>query len=184
MGIEQKNCELAAANEKITQLMNTDVLTGLVNRRRLNELLDVVISEARRHSYPLSAVIMDIDHFKFINNTFGHDGGDRVLAGIAHILHSMCRKEDIVARFGREEFVIILPFTPITSAREFAERIRKAIQKFVFEEISRQVTASFGIALFLKDDTQDIFIKRVEEALYRAKTSGRNRVEISVVSGQ
>ena len=176
--LNKKNRELASANRRITQLMNTDPLTGLANRRLLTELLDAEMSKARRHSYPLSAVMMDIDHFKSINDTFGHDGGDRVLAGVAHTMRSMCRKEDIVARFGGEEFVLILPVSPISSTLECAERIRIAIQNKAFEGISRQVTASFGISLFVTNDTQDSFLKRADDALYKAKTSGRNRTEL------
>ncbi len=176
--LNKKNRELAAANTKITQLMNTDPLTGLSNRRQMTELLETELSKARRHDYPLSAVMMDIDHFKSINDTFGHDGGDRVLAGIAQTMRSMCRKEDIVARFGGEEFILILPGSPASSALECAERIRKAIQNSPFEGIPRQVTASFGVSLFSKDDTQDSLLKRADNALYQAKTSGRNRVEL------
>ncbi|MFO7569817.1 MAG: GGDEF domain-containing protein [Smithellaceae bacterium] len=177
--LNKKNRELAAANEKITQLMNTDPLTGLSNRRQLLEHLDVEISKARRHGSALSAVMMDIDHFKSINDTFGHDGGDRVLAGIAQAMRSMCRKEDIIARFGGEEFILLLPGSPASSALECAERIRKAIQDKAFEGIPRQVTASFGVSLFSKDDTQDSLLKRADNALYLAKTSGRNRIELN-----
>ncbi len=176
--LNKKNRELAAANTKITQLMHTDPLTGLSNRRQLMELLEAEMSKARRHDYALSAVMMDIDHFKSINDTFGHDAGDRVLAGVAQTMRSMCRKEDIVARFGGEEFVLILPSSPSASTLECAERIRKAIQDTAFEGISRQVTASFGVTLFTKNDTQDSFLKRADNALYQAKTSGRNRIEL------
>jgi diguanylate cyclase (GGDEF)-like protein len=177
--LNKKNRELESANTRITQLMNTDPLTGLANRRQLMECLDVEISRAGRHGYPLSAVMIDIDHFKSINDTCGHDGGDRVLAGVAQTMRSMCRKEDIVARFGGEEFVIILPFSPAAATLQCAERIRKAIQNRVFEGISGQVTASFGVTLFSTNDTQDSFLKRADDALYKAKTSGRNRIEMS-----
>jgi diguanylate cyclase (GGDEF)-like protein len=177
--LNKKNRELASANARITQLMNTDPLTGLASRRYLMELLDLEMSKARRHGYPLSAVMMDIDHFKSINDTFGHDGGDRVLVGVAHTMRSMCRKEDIIARFGGEEFVLIFPFSAAASTLECAERIRIAIQNKVFEGISRQMTASFGVTLFSINDTQDSFLKRADDALYKAKTSGRNRVEMS-----
>ncbi|PKN96486.1 MAG: hypothetical protein CVU43_20455 [Chloroflexi bacterium HGW-Chloroflexi-5] len=179
--LNKKNRELESANVRITQLMNTDPLTGLANRRQLLQRLDVEISKARRHGYPLSAVMIDIDHFKSINDTFGHDGGDRVLAGVAQTMRSMCRKEDIVARFGGEEFVLILPFSPAASTLECAERIRKAIQNTSFEGISSQVSASFGVTLFSPDDTQDSFLKRADDALYKAKASGRNRTELNEV---
>jgi diguanylate cyclase (GGDEF)-like protein len=174
--LNKKNRELAEANVKITQLMNTDPLTGLVNRRRLMERLDEEMSKARRHGDPLSAVMIDIDFFKSINDTFGHDAGDKVLIGLAQTIRSICRKEDIAARLGGEEFLLLLPGSPTASARDCAERIRKAVEATVFEGIDRPVTASFGISLFSKNDTQESFLKRADEALYSAKKSGRNRI--------
>ncbi len=174
--LNKKNRELEAANVTITQLMNRDPLTGLANRRKLKEMMEVEMSKARRHGRPLSAVMTDIDHFKSINDTYGHDIGDKVLIQVANALRSTCRKEDIAARFGGEEFVVILPDSPAPSAVECAERIRKAIQETVYPGIDRPVTASFGATLFLATDTEDSFIKRTDTALYEAKTSGRNRV--------
>ncbi|MEE9910259.1 MAG: GGDEF domain-containing protein [Deltaproteobacteria bacterium] len=177
--LNKKNRELEAANETITQLMNTDPLTGLTNRRQLKEMLDAEMSKARRHGHPLSALMIDIDHFKAINDACGHDAGDRVLVKVAETLRSTCRKEDIVARYGGEEFVVILPDSPAASALECAERIRKAIQKTVYPEIDRPVTASFGATLFLAADTEDSLIKRADAALYKAKAAGRNRVVLT-----
>ena len=174
--LNKKNRELETANETITQLMNTDPLTGLTNRRQLKEMLALEMSKARRHARPLSALMTDIDHFKSINDTYGHDVGDRVLIQVAQILRSTCRKEDIIARYGGEEFIAILPDSPAASAVECAERIRKAIQETAYPGVDRQVTASFGATLFLATDTEDSFIKRADTALYEAKNSGRNRV--------
>lgn len=177
--LNKKNRELAAANQTITQLMNTDPLTGLTNRRQLEELLDTEMSKARRHSRPLAALMTDIDHFKSINDTYGHDAGDKVLAKVAQALRSTCRKEDIVARYGGEEFIVILPDSPAAATVECAERIRKTIQETPHPGIDRPVTASFGAALFLTSDSQESLIKRADTALYEAKESGRNRVVLS-----
>ncbi|MBN1662762.1 MAG: GGDEF domain-containing protein [Deltaproteobacteria bacterium] len=174
--LNKKNRELESANITITKLMNTDPLTELTNRRKLKEMIDKEMSRARRHGRPLSALMTDIDHFKSINDTYGHDAGDRVLVQVANILRMMCRKEDITARFGGEEFVVILPETPVATAVECAERIRKSIQSTAYPGIDRQITASFGVTLFLADDTEESLIKRADTALYEAKQSGRNRV--------
>jgi diguanylate cyclase (GGDEF)-like protein len=174
--LNKKNRELEAANETITRLMNTDPLTGLTNRRQLSERMDVELSKARRHDHPLSALMMDIDHFKSINDTYGHGAGDAVLFGVAEILKQTCRKEDIVARYGGEEFVVLLPDSPAAAALDCAERIRKAIEGSVFPEIDRKVTASLGATLFAPTDTEESFIQRADAALYEAKASGRNRV--------
>jgi two-component system, cell cycle response regulator len=174
--LNKKNRELEAANSTITKLMNTDPLTGLTNRRQLKEMLDAEMSKARRHGHPLSALMTDIDHFKSINDAYGHDTGDKVLVKVAQALRSTCRKEDIVARFGGEEFVVILPDSPAASAVECAERIRKAVEETVYPGIDRPVTASFGATLFLQTDTEDSLIKRADAALYEAKETGRNRV--------
>ena len=174
--LSKKNRELEAANETITRLMNTDPLTGLTNRRQLKERMDVELSKARRHGHPLSALMTDIDHFKFINDTFGHGAGDAVLIGVASILKQTCRKEDIVARYGGEEFIVLLPDSPAAAALDCAERIRKAIEENVFPEIDRKVTVSLGATLFGPTDTEDSFIGRADAALYEAKASGRNRV--------
>lgn len=174
--LNKKNRELAAANQTITQLMNTDPLTGLTNRRHLEERLDTEMSAARRHSRPLAALMTDIDHFKSINDTYGHDAGDKVLVKVAQALQSTCRKEDIVARYGGEEFIVILPDSPAAATLECAERIRKTIQDIRHPGIDRLVTASFGATLFLVTDSQESLIKRADTGLYEAKESGRNRV--------
>jgi diguanylate cyclase (GGDEF)-like protein len=176
--LNKKNRELEAANVTITRLMNTDPLTGLTNRRQLTEKLDAEMSKAKRHNHPLSALMTDIDHFKSINDTYGHDAGDKVLMQVAQTLLTTCRKEDIVARYGGEEFVVILPNSPATSALECAERIRKAIEETVCPGVDRRMTVSVGATLFAADDTEESLIKRADTALYDAKESGRNRVAL------
>ena len=181
--LNKKNRELEAANETITRLMNMDPLTGLTNRRHFAELLKREISMSKRHRWPLSAVMADIDHFKIINDTYGHDVGDRVLVSVANVLKQMSRQEDIVARYGGEEFVLVLPNSTVSAAFDCAERMRQAIAKLQWPEIKQTVTASFGVAPFLPEDTADRFIKKADQALYQAKMSGRNRIALSAESG-
>ena len=119
--------------------------------------------------------MVDIDHFKSINDAYGHDAGDMVLREVARSLKETSRKEDIAARIGGEEFVMILPDSPAEAALGCAERLRKAVEGLVFRGIDRTITASFGISLFLPTDGEDSFLKRADNALYEAKESGRNR---------
>lgn len=176
--LNKKNRELAAANETITRLMMTDPLTGLANRRHLSEMLDRELSLARRSGRPLAALMADIDHFKSINDTYGHDRGDKVLKQVAQILRDACRKEDIVARYGGEEFLVILPDSGAGAAADCAERMRRAVADTSFAGIDRPVTASFGATVLTPADTEGDFIKRADTALYEAKAKGRNRVVV------
>ena len=176
--LNKKNRELAAANETITKLMMTDPLTGLANRRRLSEMLDRELSQARRSRRPLAALMADIDHFKSINDTYGHGTGDKALQQVAQILRDSCRKEDIVARYGGEEFLVILPDSGTRAASECAERMRRTIAGSSFPGIDHPVTASFGVTFLTSADTEDDFIKRADTALYEAKATGRNRVVV------
>jgi len=176
--LNKKNRELAAANETITRLMMTDPLTGLANRRQLSEMMDRELSLARRSGRPLAALMADIDHFKSINDTYGHDMGDKVLKQVAQILRDTCRKEDIVARYGGEEFLVILPDSGAGAAADCAERMRKAVAGASFTGIDRPVTASFGATVLTPADTEDDFLKRADAALYEAKAGGRNRVVV------
>lgn len=180
--LNKKNRELAAANETITRLMKTDPLTGLANRRHLSELLERELSQARRHGRPLAALMADIDHFKFINDTYGHNTGDKVLQQAAEILRDSCRTEDIVARYGGEEFFVILPNSGAAAAADCAERMRKAIAGASFTGIDRFISASFGATVFIPADTEEDFIKRADAALYEAKATGRNRVVVKAAA--
>lgn len=178
--LHKKNRELGRANETITKLMNTDPLTGLLNRRQFDVMMDREFAAARRHGHPLAGVMMDLDHFKSINDRYGHDVGDLVLVSVAQCLQDQSRKEDVVARLGGEEFFLLLPNTPIQAALGACERIRSTIEAMRFPEISHPVTASFGVTERLPSDTPQMFIKRADRALYRAKAEGRNRVVAAV----
>lgn len=176
--VEERTVELKAANEIISRLAVTDELTGLYNRRFFNEQLMSAISAAKRHGYPLSLVMIDIDYFKRVNDRYGHGEGDKVLQRLADLLREMIRVEDCAARWGGEEFIIIIPQTAAFAAEAQAERIRKAFQeqsKF-FEPVD--LTASFGVTEMLEDDDMNSLIKRVDDALYAAKRHGRNCVVV------
>jgi diguanylate cyclase (GGDEF)-like protein len=174
--LQQKNQELAEANAVITQLMRTDALTGLANRRYFLEVLENLMSLARRHQTPLALIMADLDHFKAINDTCGHAGGDQVLKGFGALLQQYSRREDLAARFGGEEFIVALPATDLSGATIFADKIRLALEQMRFSQIQSNVTGSFGVSQFQPEDTPESFIERADKALYQAKAAGRNRV--------
>lgn len=157
-----------------------DGMTELYNYRTFRKLLSSEISRATRHGKPLSLVLVDVDHFKQVNDTYGHLRGDDVLKGIARLLLAAKRNEDIVARYGGEEFVLILPETSVEGARRLAERMRVSIEQSTLLK-ERPVTASFGITTCdgRSRATCDQLVARADAALYRAKGQGRNRVELA-----
>ncbi len=174
--LRQKNQELAEANAAITKLMRTDALTGLANRRYFLEQLKIIMSSAQRHQTPLSMIMADLDHFKIINDTYGHAGGDQVLKEFGGLLKKCSRREDLAARFGGEEFTMALPMTGLSRARILAERIRSRLQEMECGQIRCKVTGSFGISQFRPGDTAESLIERADRALYQAKAAGRNQV--------
>jgi len=161
---------------RIMTLMNTDSLTGLANRRFFTLLLEKAVSFARRHDQALSLIMADLDKFKAVNDTYGHEAGDRVLTAFAHLLEASIRTEDLAARFGGEEFILILPGTPLKEATILAERLRGGLEKLEISAVRSGVTASFGVTQFRPDDTFETLLKRVDDALYATKAAGRNRV--------
>ena len=176
--LQKKNRALEQANVTITELMRTDPLTGLANRRFFMEILTKEISLARRHRVPLSLVMADLDYFKKINDACGHDGGDEALKAFAVLLQQHTRKEDLAARFGGEEFMLILPHTNALLAEAMAERIRQELGSLAIPKVDHQVTSSFGVVQMVPADDPETLIKRVDEALYEAKAGGRNRVTV------
>ncbi len=177
--LAQKNRELAEANAAITQMMRTDPLTGLANRRFLKETMMTQISAARRHALPLSLVMVDLDHFKEVNDTWGHDTGDQVLQEFGKILKDNTRLEDLAARYGGEEFVLLLPHTTSEGARHLVHRIQNCLAAKQFPGMTRPLTASFGISQLQPHDDVATLLKRADQALYLAKERGRNRMEIA-----
>jgi diguanylate cyclase (GGDEF)-like protein len=175
--------KLKSANEKLAHQAVTDGLTGIFNHRFFYEVLNKRFSEARRHNYPLSCIMADIDYFKIFNDTFGHRAGDEVLLKVATIIKNTVRNEDIVARYGGEEFIILLPETGKERAKLVAERIRENIEneKFLDKLSKGEVTISFGVATYTKEKnwtSPNSLVKESDKALYLAKRNGRNRVEI------
>lgn len=171
-------CENVSDKKLIEQIAVTDKLTGLFNRVRIDEQLLLHMELFRRYANPFSLIMMDIDHFKDVNDTYGHQTGDKVLQEMAGILKKNCRKTDIPGRFGGEEFVLICPGIPAEKAKMLAESLRVKIEKFLFAgELA--VTSSFGVGEFCEYD-QDIegFLMRVDAALYDSKTGGRNMVSL------
>lgn len=165
---------------RIRHLSDTDALTGLVNRRRLQETLQSEALRHRRTGHPYSVALLDVDHFKSVNDTHGHAAGDQALRAVAQVLRRTARASDTVGRLGGEEFCVVLPETLAPGARVLAERARAALEQeaIVFEQRQIRLTASIGIAT-CTDPQEDwaALLKRADAALYRAKSAGRNRVE-------
>ncbi len=168
-----KNVELQSALERESRL---DHLTQLMNRRSYEEALTKEMARSRRYGIPLSLIIMDIDNFKKVNDNYGHDFGDYVLVQIAQILRIHTRSSDLVARWGGEEFIILMPETSQAEAALAAEKLRKNIEQMPLEH-DIVITMSFGVAEWLQIKEQQTWFKRADRALYRAKEMGRNRVE-------
>ena len=154
-----------------------DPLTYTYNRRKFSELLDEEIKRVERDDRSFSIVMLDIDHFKKINDTHGHDVGDSVLRGMAKLIRENIRDKDILARYGGEEFVIILPERNLRAARAVAERIRKVIESAHFDKVGH-VTISAGVSDFVQGDNRKSVFKKADNALYIAKNQGRNRVSV------
>jgi diguanylate cyclase (GGDEF)-like protein len=176
VGIVVAVSNLEKAHLRIITLVNTDSLTRLANRRFFIDLLDKAMAFAKRHDQALSVIMADLDNFKSINDTYGHQAGDQILAAFGQVMHTSIRQEDLAARFGGEEFILMLPGTTIEDATILAERLRESLENLAFPPLKTRVTASFGIAQYRPDDTIETLVKRADEGLYAAKAAGRNRV--------
>lgn len=163
---------------KLIQMAKVDGLTGVFNRRYLDTRLQEELERSRRHGNPLSIMMLDIDHFKEINDTHGHICGDYTLRKISELLLELIRTSDILGRYGGEEFCCILPETSFEQALVLAERCRTqvAASQFSCTDHQSRVTVSIGVTDLHRDDTLDSIIKRADDALYQAKRTGRNRV--------
>jgi diguanylate cyclase (GGDEF)-like protein len=169
---------LRVAHDRIITLLYTDSLTGIANRRIFLESLGGAISFAQRHQTPLSIIMADLDDFKSVNDTFGHKAGDRVLQAFAILLMENSRQEDLAARFGGEEFIMMLPGAGAEEAAVLGERVRRHWQEMTSPGFSIRVTASFGVATYQPGETLDGFIERADQALYDAKMLGKNQVVV------
>jgi len=162
-------------NEKLKEIASHDLMTGCLSRRAGIRILENTMKTSERNKKPLSMVLLDIDHFKRVNDNWGHMVGDKVLKRVAKIVKAELREQDSVIRTGGEEFVILLPDTDAQNAVLAAERLRVAIESFSHPSVGK-ITASFGVAEKRKEDNRLTWYKRVDDALYHAKETGRNRV--------
>jgi len=165
--------------ERAERLSITDGLTGLNNHQQMQTLLKNEVTRCRRYNSPLSVIMMDLDHFKGVNDTHGHQKGDEILLTFSAIMKKFCRSNDVAARYGGEEFFLVLPETPIAGAFHIAERIREEMASHNFQSKGKsfKVTVSCGIATFDSTQMQEAenLIKVADLALYKAKSEGRNR---------
>jgi diguanylate cyclase (GGDEF)-like protein len=146
-------------------------------RKQFNQVIDQAINKANRNGSSLALIFADIDQFRQINETYGHDAGDRVLAEMLQVLQRQIREANPLARWGGEEYIVLAPETALPDAQAVAERIRKAVEEHAFPSVG-QVTISLGIAAYRAGDTSTDLIGRAEGAVHRAKEKGRNRVEL------
>ena len=166
-------------HEEIYRMTIVDGLTQVYNKRFLLEFLDREMSRCHRYGRTLSLMMMDLDHFKAINDGFGHIAGDHVLREVAHIVRSKVRKEECFARYGGEEFALVMPEAETVKVRAFAEKIRASVERhrFAFEGRAIEVTLSIGVAQMSSEMSESVaFLKAADERLYEAKHQGRNRV--------
>jgi diguanylate cyclase (GGDEF)-like protein len=186
LSLQRENLELVVKNRLLAEASSRDALTGLYNRWFLVEKLDSELNRALRHGSPMSLLMLDLDHFKQINDTFGHPAGDQVLQAIGRLLRESCRVYDVPGRYGGEEFCVVLPETRPANTIVVAERIRHRLESTELPcgDRSVVVTASIGIAgMDVPVDDGDVLspaalIDRADRALYAAKSHGRNRVEM------
>jgi two-component system, cell cycle response regulator len=178
--LDQKARELEQANKRLRKLSITDGLTELFNHRHVHELLQEEFERSRRSNEPLAVTMLDLDHFKAVNDTHGHPTGDVILYETAQILRDTAREIDMPGRYGGEEFIVILPNTGEEAAARFAERIRERVHGYVFRDGDTEVrmSVSCGVGSFPAPgiDTPEALLKQADDALYEAKHTGRNRV--------
>lgn len=155
---------------------NHDALTGLYNRQKFNDIFTKEIRRSRRYGNFLSVILFDIDNFKVINDTYGHDAGDDVLKKIAEIISINLRQTDSLVRWGGEEFIVLLPETDLETASNVAQKLLESLAVLTFDFMQKNITASFGVATLNETDTEVSLINRADEALYEAKRNGKNQV--------
>lgn len=170
--------QLMAANQQLQELATTDVLTGISNRRHLETLIEQAMERADRYGEPLTLILGDIDHFKSINDRFGHPVGDLALIEFCRRIDRELRSTDSLGRWGGEEFLILMPQSDGRAGYALAEKLRQLVTATPFPQVGT-VTASFGVAQRLEHEPEADWFRRVDELLYEAKQSGRNRVMLA-----
>jgi two-component system cell cycle response regulator len=159
----------------IQALTTTDQLTGIANRMHFSMVFEHELNVLHREKEPLGVIFFDIDHFKQVNDRYGHLVGDSILRHVAALVKKQIRKSDFVARWGGEEFVILLPRTHLTKTRQVAEMLRQTIEKENFGSVET-ISCSFGVAALEENESAEALLKRVDRLLYQAKEAGRNCV--------
>ncbi len=163
--------------KQLKEVANTDALTKLGNRRSFIACVNSEILKSQRYKSPFSVILIDVDNFKQINDSHGHRTGDKVLQALAMVLSKSSRMSDCNARWGGEEFIVLLPHTKVSHAYEKAEQLRQTIENHRFPEVEH-ITCSFGVTGYIEqDNTYEEIVHRADVALYRAKDGGRNKVE-------
>jgi diguanylate cyclase len=175
---EERVKKLEQELEQISELVREDQLTGALNRRGMEDTLEKEFKQAGREHSMLSVALLDIDNFKQVNDTLGHQAGDEVLMHLTRVIKDALRPSDSVARFGGEEFLIILPNTDMAEAMETIERLQRELTKkfFMHNNERRLITFSAGVALRAPDEDKEDLIGRADKAMYHAKKTGKNRV--------
>ncbi len=165
--------------EELTKRATTDSLTQAYNRSEYDEIVQREMHRCKRYNTLLSLLVLDIDHFKKINDAHGHLAGDNVLKEVANIIRENIRGSDYLTRWGGEEFIVLLPETGVEKAEALADRIKDSIENHQFNGLGK-VTVSLGVTQYREDDSGEELMKRADEAMYRAKAGGRNRVEVGI----
>ncbi len=189
-GLEQqvydRTIELETRNQELTELAVRDGLTGLYNHSTAIELLKQIVEHGKRYEFPTAVMMLDIDKFKTINDTFGHPAGDKVIRAVSDMLSDEVRSADVVGRYGGDEFIVVLSHADVSSAREYGERLLQRIRNIEVAEIgSHRITASLGISILNTDaeePTAGKLIQRADQAMYKSKQDGRDRLTISNLS--
>lgn len=172
--LQKEMAERQHAQAQLELLATTDPLTRLYNRRKFEELLNHALERCRHYTGEFALILFDVDHFKRVNDQYGHDVGDAVLQFFADLIRSQLRKSDIVARWGGEEFIVLVPEADTDTALAIADKLRRTVEAGQFPR-QQKVSISLGIALARRTDNAASLIKRADQALYRAKQGGRNR---------
>jgi diguanylate cyclase (GGDEF)-like protein/hemerythrin-like metal-binding protein/PAS domain S-box-containing protein len=183
LAAEEAAERLSQALRELEQVAATDKLTGLFNRRHFEQVMAVELARCRRYGHLASVIMLDVDHFKAANDTFGHDAGDRVLVAIARTIAQNVRASDTACRWGGEEFAILSPGVSVAAAATLAERVRGAVADEAVLDVGSAFTISAGVAQLDPAESLEQGFRRADQALYRAKAGGRNRVEVSAGAG-